>query len=771
MTHRFLAAVILSFLALSALRANPPEASYIFPAGGQRGSTVPVRVGGMFLHEKCRWEMLGQGVQASKELTRMSTLWFEGPLLPIPDSQRAEDYPKDMAGAVAIAKDAVPGLRPWRLWTSQGATPSLKFMVGDLPEIVEEEIDGDPVPVQVTLPVTINGRIFPRGNVDLWSFEARKGQTIAGEVFAARLGSPLDARLEVLDPKGRKIAENDDAFGADPFVRFTAPLDGTYQIRVMDTRFDGGQAFVYRLTLSAGPHVDAVFPLGGPRGGKLAVYLLGAGLPKGPLELVLPSAKVPEFLHTVEIGGQRTNGFWLELDDLPEYVAVPAKPATLPAIFNGCIAKPGNVDTWIWTGRKGEVYEFDLRAGRLGSPLDGVLSIADSAGKELSRAEAGPGQLDPGLLFTVPADGTYSVRVQDRLQSRGGPTFAYRLRVAAPTADFRLRLAGDAVTVPRGGQAKLKILAERLGGLKEPIVVSVSGLPDGVTANAITMAPGQAAVDVLLKADAGARIDVAHCTVEGVVKVGHRTMRRTATLKGQRGDPEVETVLLAVALPTPFKIKGDYDMGFAACGGPHQRVYKIERDGYEGPLEISLADKQARHLQGVSGPKIVVPAGVNQFTYTVQLPPWMETGRTCRVCVMGVATIKDKDGTEHRVSFSSVNPNEQLVAVVAPGKLALAADRTSLLVSPKKAAVLSLTINRAADLAGPAKLELIVPAHVHGVKAEPAIIPAGKDRGELRIVCTGEGKEVLNMPLTVRATVMHQGQPIVAEVKIDVQPQ
>ena len=30
----------------------------------------------------------------------MQTLWFEGPLLPLPDSQRAEDYPQDMAGEV-----------------------------------------------------------------------------------------------------------------------------------------------------------------------------------------------------------------------------------------------------------------------------------------------------------------------------------------------------------------------------------------------------------------------------------------------------------------------------------------------------------------------------------------------------------------------------------------------------------------------------------------------------------------------------------------------
>ncbi|MFO0965690.1 MAG: hypothetical protein U0793_08915 [Gemmataceae bacterium] len=101
------------------LRANPPVASYVFPAGGQRGKAVDVRVGGLFLQEKCGFEMLGPGLKAPSELRRTRTLWFEGPILPLPDSQRAEDYPKDMAGRIEIALHAPPGLRHWRLWTAQ----------------------------------------------------------------------------------------------------------------------------------------------------------------------------------------------------------------------------------------------------------------------------------------------------------------------------------------------------------------------------------------------------------------------------------------------------------------------------------------------------------------------------------------------------------------------------------------------------------------------------------------------------------------------------
>src|SRR5262249_22115916 len=151
--------------------------------------------------------------------------------------------------------------------------------------------------VEVRLPVTINGRIFPRENVDSWLFRAKKGQSVSCEVNAARLGSPLDSRLEVRDPEGRVISENDDAFGADSFIRFTAAMDGTYQVRIHDISYHGGQAYVYRLTLTADPFVDRAYPLGGRRGSKTRFDLTGQGLPDRPAEIDLPASGPEAYAH------------------------------------------------------------------------------------------------------------------------------------------------------------------------------------------------------------------------------------------------------------------------------------------------------------------------------------------------------------------------------------------------------------------------------------------------------------------------------------------
>lgn len=45
-TNRVAILLVLFIPALAS--ANPPVASYIFPAGGQRGTTFNVRVGGLF---------------------------------------------------------------------------------------------------------------------------------------------------------------------------------------------------------------------------------------------------------------------------------------------------------------------------------------------------------------------------------------------------------------------------------------------------------------------------------------------------------------------------------------------------------------------------------------------------------------------------------------------------------------------------------------------------------------------------------------------------
>lgn len=756
------------------LQADPPVASYLFPAGGRRGTTVQFRVGGLFLHPRCAFEMMGPGVTAPREIVRTPTTWFEGPLLPLPDSQQAEDYPKDLAGKLTLAGDAPLGVRYWRVATSQGATAAQKFMVGDLPEIVETETEGPRPPTEVSLPVTINGRIFPREDVDAWSFRVQKGQCITAEVCAARLGSPLDSRLEVLDPEGKRIAESDDALGRDSRLHFTAATDGKYTIRILDTGFRGGQAYVYRLTLTAGPWVEGVFPLGGRGGQPTRFELSGQALPERFATIVLPHSVVGESVQRLAWNGQKTNPFLLDVGHLPEYqerepndAPAQALAVAAPAVFNGRIEHAADIDYWSIRLAQGKTYELQLKASQLGSPLNAALTLQDASGKELMHADSLASGADPALRFTAPATGAFLVRVKDCFRNRGGPAFAYRLVVdEAPAPDYRLHLATDALIVNRGGQASLRLNAVRLGGFSGEIELSVTGLPAGVTVGKMAIPANQPGVDLIFQADARAPIRTSHVVITGRAAPG----MRKATLPPEPGVLPLDHVLLAVALPTPFKVVGEFDMRWAARGTVHQRHYKIERGGFTGPLEISLADHQMRHLQGVTGPTIIVPAGTTEFDYAITLPPWMETGRTCRACVMAVGKIKDFDGTEHLVSYHSVNQNEQIVAVVEPGKLDVSAERHSLIVEPGSASSIEVAVARGKDLRGAVRLELIVPAQVQGISAEPVMIPPDQSKGQMVIRCVGLAKGLTGRPLVIRASMLERGRPVVAETHLELLP-
>lgn len=101
--------------------------------------------------------------------------------------------------------------------------------------------------------------------------------------------------------------------------------------------------------------------------------------------------------------------------------------------------------------QKGEAVEMTAIAGRLGSPMTPVLTIHGATNQILQRAEAAAGDsADAQLTFKPLADGIYYVRIAERFASRGGPDFAYRLRVRpVPAPDFQLTFAADVLRVLR----------------------------------------------------------------------------------------------------------------------------------------------------------------------------------------------------------------------------------------------------------------------------------------------------------------------------------
>jgi hypothetical protein len=119
-------------------------------------------------------------------------------------------------------------------------------------EVVEESFASGPR-VLGSVPVAVSGRLDEAGQVDEYQLAVAEGNRLRFEVFADRLGSPVDASLSLFGDKGNALASNDDnGLSADPRIDYTVPKDVTQiLVRVADVLETAGPASVYRLAVTS----------------------------------------------------------------------------------------------------------------------------------------------------------------------------------------------------------------------------------------------------------------------------------------------------------------------------------------------------------------------------------------------------------------------------------------------------------------------------------------------------------------------------------------
>jgi hypothetical protein len=105
-----------------------------------------------------------------------------------------------------------------------------------------------------------------------------------------------------------------------------------------------------------------------------------------------------------------------------------AQPIEFGETIRGAIQQDKDVDVFKFDGRAKELIFAEVRAARLGSLLDAVLTVYDSRGNVVATCDDAAGNRDPQLNVTLPADGKYYLSLQDA-NDRGGIWSAYELEV------------------------------------------------------------------------------------------------------------------------------------------------------------------------------------------------------------------------------------------------------------------------------------------------------------------------------------------------------
>jgi len=109
------------------------------------------------------------------------------------------------------------------------------------------------------------------------------------------------------------------------------------------------------------------------------------------------------------------------------------QPIAIPSVVEGSIRQAQDVDVFRIDGKAGDTLTFELQANRFGSPVDGILTLYDQAGRIIASADDSPGSTDPILKVKLPRDGLYLLSLIDA-NDQGGSIYVYRLiaRRSAP---------------------------------------------------------------------------------------------------------------------------------------------------------------------------------------------------------------------------------------------------------------------------------------------------------------------------------------------------
>lgn len=447
-----------------------------------------------------------------------------------------------------VAADAPLGPRELRLLTSQGVSNPLSFCVGSYPEKCKEGPLGKTVEtaMQVDLPAFVNGQILP-GEVDHYAFQARRGAHLVVAVQARDLIPYLaDAVpgwfqpvVALYDAKGREVAfARDYRFSPDPVFCFDVPESGPYLLEIRDALYRGREDFVYRITVGEVPFVTGIFPLGGRVGGPTVVDVSGWNLPFKKFILNPVSTEgiwtVPGLSNYRVISD--TSSASENLTDVTEQERShnnpkQAQPVTWPVIINGHIGAPGEVDVFSFYGIAGQKIVAEVQARRLGSPLDSWLKVTDAAEHQLAfnddSEDLGAGLLthkaDSYLTFTPSISGTYYIQLGDT-QRKGGPDYAYRLRISQPRPEFALRIAPSSINGRPGLSVPVTIYALRKDGFAGDITLALKDAPPGFSLDGGAIPAGQDKVraTITFPTDAGER--PVNLTIEGNATIAGRKL-------------------------------------------------------------------------------------------------------------------------------------------------------------------------------------------------------------------------------------------------------
>lgn len=562
---------------------------------------------------------------------------------------------------IAIAPDVPPGNHLMRIRTRSGISHARQFFVGIFPNVEEKEPNSDfETPQVIQLNQTVEG-VVTNEDVDYYRVGLKKGQRLSVEVDGLRLGyTVFDPFLAIIDKDRFEKVVSDDTIlhRQDGYCSYVAEEDGDYTVMIRESSYRGSGNSFYRLHVGSFRRPDVVYPAGGKLGSKTKVrFIERAG--SFEEEAQLPAETDPDFMiySKTQEPAPSGNPFRLVnydnvLEAEPNDEIGQATPAaTSPIALNGIIEKPGDVDFYKISLKKGMTLEVQTFAQSIGSPLDSLVNLLNAKGGSVGGNDDGGGRrrLDSKFKVAIPADGDYFIRVVDHLE-RGGPNYVYRVELiaaepevyfASPQYSVNDNDYRQFIPVPKGGRYATLVNITR-NNVAGDFKFEVQNMPQGVKLLTELAPKDLGSVPLLFEATADAPLG--HQVVPISLNAVDPNIKTRGKLRQEfdvvRNGNVVYYTQIEDRLPVAVVEEAPYSLEIPQPAVPlvtngvlELKVVSKRKEGFKAPIRVLMIWKP----NGVSAiGEQTIPEGQNECVFQLEANAGVPAG-TWNFTVMGEA--------------------------------------------------------------------------------------------------------------------------------------
>lgn len=627
---------------VEALHAAYPVLSSTTPRGAQRGSEVKIKLAG---------DKLGD----------FQTLMFMSPGFTVKSVDKVENNLVECT--LAVGPEVRTGNHLVRVVTKTGISHGRQFFVGRYPNLDEVEPNND---LTLAQPITINQTlegVIQNEDVDYFKITAKKGQRLTLEAEGLRLGyGTFDPYIAILDKDRFEKVSSDDTIlhRQDGYCSWTVEEDGEYYVMMRDSSYRGNGNAFYRLHVGGYRRPEVVYPAGGMPGEKTKVRFIEKDGASFEEEASIP-ADAPEF-HMLFSNSEEPavsgnlfrvvsikNTLEVEPNDAREQ-ATAAQPGPSAAL-NGIIEKPGDVDFFKMTLKKGQRLLVQGFGQALGSPLDMVVNVYNDKGGSVSGNDDGGGtrRLDSRASVDIPADGDYYVRVADHLE-RGGANFVYRvelgsapkeLYVSSPQYTVNDTHYRQFIAIPKGGRYATLVNAAR-SNVSGDFKFEAAGMPAGSKLLTETLPKDYSSIPLLFESQPDAPLGSATVALKlnpvdpaqgvvGKLRQAFDVVREGNVIFLTENH---EQLPVAVVEEAPFSLEIQTPAVPLVAGGVMEmKVVAKRKEGFTAPIRVFMIWKPA----GISSlGEATIPEKGTECTFVLDARPDMAAGKW-KFTVMGEA--------------------------------------------------------------------------------------------------------------------------------------